>query len=119
MIFHKQFDNSLAFYIESILFSPAFSPLRRGERAVFLPLDILPQLRYTVSIRTICRSERGGFLVFEGGYFSMTQQDRTVVQYHKMTETPIPRLIIRLETTPTAPEALVEMRPTKKVSARL
>ena len=49
----------------------------------------------------------------------MTQQDRTVVQYHKMTETPIPRLILRLETTPTAPEALVEMRPTKKVSARL
>ena len=23
----------------------------------------------------------------------MTQQDRTAVQYHKMTETPIPRLI--------------------------
>ena len=28
-------------------------------------------------------------------------------------------IAIRLETTPTAPEALVEMRPTKKVSARL
>ena len=26
----------------------------------------------------------------------MTQQDRTVVQYHKMTETPIPRLILSL-----------------------
>lgn len=96
MIFHKQFDNSLALYIETILFSPSFSPLRRGERPFFLPLDILPQLRYTVSIRTICRSGRGGFLVFEGGYLPMTQQDRTAVQYHKMTETPIPRLILSL-----------------------
>ena len=26
----------------------------------------------------------------------MTQQDRTAVQYHKMTETPIPRLILSL-----------------------
>lgn len=26
----------------------------------------------------------------------MTQQDCTVVQYHKMTETPIPRLILSL-----------------------
>ena len=26
----------------------------------------------------------------------MTQQDRTVVQYHKMTETAIPRLILSL-----------------------
>ena len=25
----------------------------------------------------------------------MTQQDRTAVQYHKMTETPIPRLITK------------------------
>ena len=96
MIFHKQFDNSLALYIETTLFSPAFSPLSRGERAVFRPLDILPQLRYTVFTKLICRSGRGGFLVFEGGYFSMTQQDRTVVQYHKMTETPIPRLILSL-----------------------
>lgn len=89
MIFHKQFDNSLALYIETTLFSPAFRPFA-GAKGRFYSLDILPQLRYTVFIRTICRSERGGFLVFEGGYFPMTQQDRTAVQYHKMTETPIP-----------------------------
>jgi hypothetical protein len=53
VIFHKQFDLSLANHTESPVLSASFSPLRTGLRAVFshgFPLDFLPYLRYTMML---------------------------------------------------------------------
>ena len=101
VIFHKQFDLSLANHTESPVLSASFLPLRTGFASRFFtrfPSRLFAVLALYYDVADFRRPLLAA--AFPAPSHSrrlfMTSDDRSALQFRRMTETPIPQLVLSL-----------------------